>query len=296
MRIVLYTQTAEHKEYFHQVIPKQLNTETFENWDKFTSYLDTLKVPCQILLDKDCTQANLCEFLDQYSFHHIICLSKTPSFTDSITYIKHGSLLATWEDLWNMNWWWNRSLIHFERVSAKEMNHKSVILSPYSFSTKVNHILHGALWKTLFDIQPLMVRFDGRNTFSRIHLELENFRDIVFRHGEKVPFPIIAQFDYLSEISPYGFKEFMKNFSEFFSKAQDVKLFLLSDDSQYAFDKILVPCFENQQYELYKMNLHNVEKMFSDKKALSQVNLEPEVLQKEIVFEHIKLEQRSYQS
>lgn len=296
MRIVLYTKSNDKKDLVNQVISEQLNKEAFDDWGNFEKYINTLKVPCQILLDKDSVDDNLYNFVDQYSFHHIICLTSKPCFNDAIGLIKHGSLLATWNDLWNMNWWWNRSLINFERVASDRLNEKSIILSPYSFSTKVNHILHGALWKTLFDIQPLMIKFDGRNSFSRIHLELENFKDIVFRNGDKVPFPIIAQFDFLSELSPYGFKEFMKNFTEFFHEAENVKLFLLSDDSQYAFDKILIPCFENEEYELYKMNLYNIEKLFSDQKSLSQVTLEPEILQKEIVFEHIKIQQRSYQS
>ena len=293
MRIITYSAKKEHQQYFQKTLCPKLNQKNFDHWENFVQYIDSLSIPAQIFLDIDehpvlSDNPKIINFLEKYSFHHIICLSEKIIFSRAIEFIGSGSLLTHWRELSHLNWWWNRSMIHFKKAEIQDMASKAIIVSPYSYNKNVHQFLERSLWRSLFEVQPLMIRFDGRTNFSRLHLELENFRDIVFKNKATPNYPIVAQFSHLSHLSPYGFKEFLKNFTDYFQQAPEIKLFLLSDQHQYALDRVLIPCFENEEFELYKMNFQNLEEKM---KLDSQINdIHTQLLRKNLTFEHILLE------
>lgn len=290
MRIITYSVNQEHQKYFQDILCSKLNKTHFDKWESFIEHINNLSIPGQIFLDIDNHPTLLNEdeirtFLDKYSFHHIICLSQKVIFSKALKFIGSGSLLTTWSELGHLNWWWNRSMIHFEQSKMQDLAPKSILISPYSYNKVIHQFLERSLWRSLFELQPLMIRFDGRTNFSRLHLELENFRDIVFKNSTTAHYPIVAQLNNLSALSPYGFKEFLKNFTNFFEGAEQVKLFLVSDQHQYALDRALIPCFENENFELYKMNFQNLEEKL--KKESNPHEIQTDLLRKTIAFEHI---------
>jgi hypothetical protein len=284
MKIVLYTQSENSKSIFNQIIPGQLPSYIYTCHLELKNFLETLKVPSQILLDLESFPINIHDFLTQYNFHHIICIKENVNYELSIALIKRGSLLTTWKDLWSMHWWWNRTLIHFEKTSSDSIAEKSILLLPRSSEQFYRNFIEQNFWKTLFTYRPLIGMFDGRHSYSRIYSELENFHELISSQKKGKSFEVVAQFNHLSHISPYGFKNFLEKFCDFFQQYSNVKLFLLPDENQYAFDKILIPCFETKKYELYKMNIESLE-------DASHIDIKQQSI-KSCIFEHIKIGDR----
>lgn len=284
MKIVLYTQSEQSQQLFSQIMPAQLPCHIYTCDKEFTKFLESLKVPCQILLDLEFFSLNIEDFLDKNSFHHIICLKDKVEYELSLQLIKKGSLLTTWSELWSMHWWWNRSLINFEKTTSENIAKKSILLLPHCPQKSYKQFIEQNFWRTLFAHRPLIGKFDGRHSYSRIYSELESFYEMISSQNKPESFQVVAQFDYLSHISPYGFKDFIKRFCEFFKNIDNVKLFLLSDENQYAFDKILIPCFEQEDYHLYKMNLESLEQVA--KLHMQEKNIDT------CIFEHIKIGER----
>jgi hypothetical protein len=114
MNLVLFTKNPALKDYLRHVLPASLSQVLFEKEAELSSFLADLKIPTQVILDKDTYKKEVRTLIRKFDQHHFICLTIDMNFDAVLHFIRFGAVLITWEQLNLIDWWWNRAQIKFQ--------------------------------------------------------------------------------------------------------------------------------------------------------------------------------------
>jgi hypothetical protein len=104
----------------------------FEKESDLTQFLNTLKIPTQIILDQETFHGDLPTFLLKNDFHHTICVQENANYELSLQNLRYGALLIHPSQLNSLQWWWNRTTIMSSKIKGDILPENGVfaVLSP----------------------------------------------------------------------------------------------------------------------------------------------------------------------
>ncbi|NBW57970.1 hypothetical protein EBR43_09380 [bacterium] len=259
MNLVLYTKNDELKEFFKKALPPSLQKEYFNQEAALKDFLKKLTIPTQVILDKDTFTFSLKSFLQQNKFHHVICVSHVLNFHESLELIHLGSIVITWHELTYLDWWWNRSMISFQKRKLEELNHHAVIFIPHTQVLKIRHFFESSIWRLFYQAKPRILTLDGSDHSGKyLDLCLIFFKTMQ-RHNTQEALAIAVK--NFSAISPMGFRELLKIYKQYEPFFQNLKLFIYFDANHSNFDRAFDNCSTHLNSKIFRLDCKKIERM-----------------------------------
>ncbi|MBM4222861.1 MAG: hypothetical protein FJ161_03580, partial [Gammaproteobacteria bacterium] len=201
IHLVCYSAQAKSLEKFQTLFPPTLNIRFFNDWPEMEGFINTLKIPTQVVID---LQAHpkidlLPLFFKKNQIHHMICVTPSFEYATWIEYMGYGAALVSFLQLQSLSWWWNRTSIQTVRA---EVEKALTGIQPIALMSSP-HLLQKTHWPTVLTAK----KFRPVHTMSCQEINLHQNPE-AWCKDHQGGLLICTDFD---QVSPHYFREHLKN-------------------------------------------------------------------------------------
>ncbi len=221
-----------------KLVPPHLKILLLHSYKELEVTLKTLRIPTQLLIQRDLFEGHESSFMIHNALHHIYFFQEQTSFKETLSFLSHGALLLNWNDLVNNVWWWNKTAIESKKDKDYRFE-KSAIIAWMSSST--------------LDQSSSLIKRLAESCSATL--------GVMHAHDPKVPQDSWIFCQDFDQHSPILQKKFLK---DFLAKHNDKKLILNLKGQTALFECCLDWVFFLKQKGLYRLGQKNYKSLFSD--------------------------------